>query len=163
VEKRAANAGAHQRHRQGMTSWDALKVGFRAVHGMIPGTSRAARPASAACCWACSRKAAPRFQLFIAIPTWWPLGATALWKGSALLSMAEVAAFAVVLRQLVMCLAVVRWLLRYIHATHFSRSAWVPVAFASVGGHGLLRHGHLAEWKWSPRPFDHETERSQRG
>jgi len=106
-----------------MTWLDALKVGIAQCLALIPGTSRSGRRSSAACCSACSRRAATEFSFFLAVPTLLAAGAYDLWKSRALFAARDLPMFAVGLAAaFVSAFIVIRWLIRYVATHDFGRS-----------------------------------------
>ena len=113
-----------------MTALDAIKVGLVQCLAMIPGTSRSGATIIGGMLLGLSRKAAPDFSFYLAIPTLIGAGAYSLYKERALLSVEDVPLFAVgLLVSFVSAWVCVRWLLRYIASHSFVPFAWYRIGF----------------------------------
>jgi len=116
-----------------MTHADALKVGVAQAFALIPGTSRSGATIIGGMLFGLSRRAATEFSFFLAVPTLVIAGAYSLWKDRALLSAADVPAFAVgFVVSFVCALACIRWLIRYVSRHDFVPFAWYRIAFGAV-------------------------------
>ncbi len=115
-------------------SWqDALKVGLVQCLAMIPGTSRSGATIIGGMLLGLSRKAATDFSFYLAIPTLVGAGAYSLYKGRALLSLADLPMFSVgLLFSFMSAWLCVRWLLRYISSHSFVPFAWYRIVFGVV-------------------------------
>ena len=113
-----------------MTYADALKVGIAQAFALIPGTSRSGATIIGGMLFGLSRKAATEFSFFLAVPTLVAAGAYSLWKDRALLSAADVPAFAVgFVVSFFAALLCIRWLIRYVSRHDFIPFAWYRIAF----------------------------------
>ena len=113
-----------------MTWLDALKVGIAQCFALIPGTSRSGATIIGGMLFGLSRKAATEFSFFLAVPTLVAAGLYDLWKNRALLSAADVPAFAVgMVVAFVSAFVVIRWLIRYVATHDFKPFAWYRIAF----------------------------------
>ena len=131
---------------EGMTAWDALKVGLVQTLAMIPGTSRSGATIIGGMLLGLSRRTATDFSFYLAIPTLIGAGGYSLYKERALLSMADAPVFGVgLLVSFISAWVCVRWLLRYVATHSFVPFAWYRIAF------GLLVLGTawtgLIDWK----------------
>ena len=113
-----------------MTTLDALKVGFAQCFGLFPGMSRSGSTLIGGLLFGLSRNVATEFSFFLGVPTLAAASLYSLWKDRALLSMADLPAFAVgTVVSFIVALVVIRWLIRFV-ATHSLRVfAWYRIAF----------------------------------
>ena len=118
---------------EGMTAWDALKVGLVQTLAMIPGTSRSGATIIGGMLLGLSRRTATDFSFYLAIPTLIGAGAYSLYKERALLSLADAPVFGVgLLLSFVSAWVCVRWLLRYVATHSFVPFAWYRIVFGLV-------------------------------
>lgn len=109
---------------------DALKLGIAQAFALIPGTSRSGATIIGGLLFGLSRKAATEFSFFLAIPTLLLATAYQLYKERALLSLDDLAMWAVgFLSAFVAAFLCVRWLLRYIAHHDFMIFAWYRIVF----------------------------------
>ena len=112
---------------------DALAVGLAQCLALVPGTSRSGATIIGGMLFGLSRQAATEFSFYLAIPTLIGAGAYSLWKERALLSAADLPAFAVGLFfSFASAWLCVRWLLRYVASHTFVPFAWYRIAFGIV-------------------------------
>jgi undecaprenyl-diphosphatase len=112
---------------------DALKVGLAQAFALIPGTSRSGATIIGGMLFGLSRKAAPEFSFFLAIPTLFAACGYEMVKNRHLLSSADLPAFGVGFAAAFVCAFLcVRWLLRYISRHDFVPFAWYRIAFGAV-------------------------------
>jgi undecaprenyl-diphosphatase len=109
---------------------DALKLGIAQAFALIPGTSRSGATIIGGLLFGLSRKAATEFSFFLAIPTLLLATAYQLYKERALLSLDDLAMWAIgFLSAFVAAFLCVRWLLRYIAHHDFMIFAWYRIVF----------------------------------
>ena len=113
-----------------MTTLDAIKVGFAQCFGLFPGMSRSGSTLIGGMLFGLSRNVATEFSFLLGVPTLAAASLYSLWKDRALLSMADLPAFAVgTIVSFIVALVVIRWLIRFV-ATHSLRVfAWYRIAF----------------------------------
>ena len=128
-----------------MTTLDAIKVGFAQCFGLIPGMSRSGSTLIGGMLFGLSRKAATEFSFFLGVPTLAAASLYSLYKDRALLSAADLPAFAVgTAVSFVVALVVIRWLIRFV-ATHSLRVfAWYRIAFGAL----ILLAGAMGWVSW---------------
>jgi undecaprenyl-diphosphatase len=116
-----------------MTWMDALKIGLAQSFALIPGTSRSGATIIGGMLFGLSRRAATEFSFFLAVPTLVAAGVYDLIKHRALLSFADVPAFAVgLVTSFVSAFVCVRWLIRYIATHDFTVFAWYRIVFGAI-------------------------------
>lgn len=135
VERRH-RLGGHHAHRarietvDDMDVLDAFKVGCAQAMALVPGTSRSGATIIGGMLFGLSRKAATEFSFFLAIPTLLAASAYSLYKGRALLTVADLPLFSIGgAAAFVSAFLCVRWLLRYIATHDFTPFAWYRIAF----------------------------------
>ena len=113
-----------------MTTLDAIKVGFAQCFGLFPGMSRSGSTLIGGMLFGLSRNVATEFSFFLGVPTLAAASLYSLWKDRALLSTADLPAFAVgTVVSFIVALIVIRWLIGFV-ATHSLRVfAWYRIAF----------------------------------
>jgi undecaprenyl-diphosphatase len=128
-----------------MTTLDAIKVGFAQCFGLFPGMSRSGATLIGGMLFGLSRNVATEFSFFLGVPTLAAASLYSLWKDRALLSMADLPAFAVgTVVSFIVALVVIRWLIRFV-ATHSLRVfAWYRIAFGVL----ILAAGALGWVSW---------------
>lgn len=113
-----------------ITPLDALKIGLAQALALIPGTSRSGATIIGGLLFGFSRRTATEFSFFLAVPTLLAASGYDLLKHRALLSVDDVAVFAVGLAAaFVSAFLCVRWLLRFIARHDFTGFAWYRIAF----------------------------------
>ena len=116
-----------------MRPMDALKLGLAQCFGLFPGMSRSGSTLIGGMLFGLSRKAATEFSFFLGVPTLAAASLYSLYKARALLSAADLPAFAVgTVVSFIVALVVIRWLIRFV-ATHSLRVfAWYRIAFGAL-------------------------------
>ncbi len=128
-----------------MTTLDAVKVGFAQCFGLFPGMSRSGSTLIGGMLFGLSRHVATEFSFFLGVPTLAAASLYSLYKDRALLSAADLPAFAVgTVVSFIVALVVIRWLIRFV-ATHSLRVfAWYRIAFGVL----ILAAGALGWVSW---------------
>ena len=128
-----------------MRPMDALKLGLAQCFGLFPGMSRSGSTLIGGMLFGLSRKAATEFSFFLGVPTLAAASLYSLYKDRALLSAADLPAFAVgTVVSFIVALVVIRWLIRFV-ATHSLRVfAWYRIAFGAL----ILAAGALGWVSW---------------
>lgn len=130
-----------------MTTLDALKVGFAQCFGLIPGMSRSGSALIGGMLFGLSRNVATEFSFFLGVPTLGAASVYSLWKDRALLSAADIPAFAVgLVISFVVALIVIRWLIRFVATNTLVVFAWYRIAF----GIFILASGYFGWINWLP-------------
>jgi undecaprenyl-diphosphatase len=112
---------------------DALKLGLVQCLALVPGTSRSGATIIGGMLLGLSRKAAPDFSFYLAIPTLIGAGVYSLYKERAGLGAEDLPMFLVgLLFSFVSAWLCVRWLLRYISSHSFTPFAWYRIAFGVI-------------------------------
>ena len=124
---------ARVRNVDDMTTLDAIKVGFAQCFGLFPGMSRSGSTLIGGMLFGLSRNVATEFSFFLGVPTLAAASVYSLWKDRALLSTADLPAFAVgTVVSFIVALVVIRWLIGFV-ATHSLRVfAWYRIAFGAL-------------------------------
>lgn len=136
---------ARVREVDAMTWLDALKLGFAQCFGLFPGMSRSGSTLIGGMLFGLSRKAATEFSFFLGVPTLAAASLYSLYKERALLSSADVPAFAVgTVVSFVVALFVIRWLISFIASHSLRTFAWYRIAF----GVAILGAGALGWVTW---------------
>lgn len=128
-----------------MSAFDALKIGFAQCFGLFPGMSRSGSTLIGAMLFGLSRRTATEFSFFLGVPTLVAASLYSLYKERALLSAADIPAFAVgTVVSFIVALLVIKWLINFI-ANHSLKSfAWYRIAF----GIAILTAGHFGWVSW---------------
>lgn len=121
-------------HRVEDLRWsDALKLGIAQAFALIPGTSRSGATIIGGLFFGLSRKTATEFSFFLAIPTLLLATVYQLYKERALLSLDDIAMWAIgFISAFLSAFLCVRWLLRYIAHHDFVIFAWYRILFGIV-------------------------------
>ena len=128
-----------------ISAFDALKIGFAQCFGLFPGMSRSGSTLVGAMLFGLSRRTATEFSFFLGVPTLVAASLYSLYKERALLSAADIPAFAVgTVVSFIVALLVIKWLINFI-ANHSLKSfAWYRIAF----GIAILTAGHFGWVSW---------------
>jgi undecaprenyl-diphosphatase len=130
-----------------MTTLDALKVGFAQCFGLIPGMSRSGSALIGGMLFGLSRNVATEFSFFLGVPTLATASLYSLWKDRALLSSADIPAFALgLVVSFIVALVVIRWLIRFVATNTLVVFAWYRIAFGVL----ILASGYFGWINWSP-------------
>jgi undecaprenyl-diphosphatase len=112
---------------------DALKLGLAQAVALIPGTSRSGATIIGGILFGLSRTAAAEFSFFLAVPTLGLASIYSMYKARDLLSMADLAPWAVgFIFSFISALFVVRALIRYVSNHDFTIFAWYRIAFGVI-------------------------------
>jgi undecaprenyl-diphosphatase len=129
-----------------MTTLDALKVGVAQCFGLIPGMSRSGSALIGGMLFGLSRNVATEFSFFLGVPTLATASLYSLWKDRALLSSADIPAFAIgLVVSFVVALVVIRWLIRYVATHTLVAFAWYRIAFGVL----ILASGYFGWINWA--------------
>jgi undecaprenyl-diphosphatase len=129
-----------------MTTLDALKVGLAQCFGLIPGMSRSGSALIGGMLFGLSRNVATEFSFFLGVPTLATASLYSLWKDRALLSSADIPAFAVgLVVSFIVALVVIRWLIRYVATHTLVAFAWYRIAFGVL----ILASGYFGWINWA--------------
>ncbi len=116
-----------------MTKLDALKVGFAQCFGLFPGMSRSGATLVGGMLFGLSRKTATEFSFFLGVPTLSAASLYSIYKDRALLSSADLPAFAVgTVVSFIIALIVIRWLIRFVATHTLVAFAWYRIAFGGL-------------------------------
>ena len=116
-----------------MTWRDALKVGLAQCLALVPGTSRSGATIMGGMLFGLSRQAATEFSFFLAVPIMFAACGYQLLKYRALLSIGDLAPFAVGFAvSFVSALVAVRALIRYVAHHDFRAFAWYRIALGAA-------------------------------
>jgi undecaprenyl-diphosphatase len=128
-----------------MSAMDALKLGIAQCFGLFPGMSRSGSTLIGGMLFGLSRKAATEFSFFLGVPTLAAASLYSLYKERALLSTADLPAFAVgTIISFIVALLVIQWLIGFV-ANHTLRAfAWYRIAFGAL----ILVAGALGWVSW---------------
>ncbi len=128
-----------------LSALDALKLGFAQCFGLFPGMSRSGSTLIGGMLFGLSRRTATEFSFFLGVPTLVTASLYSLYKDRALLSTADIPAFAVgTVVSFIVALLVIKWLINFI-ANHSLKSfAWYRIAF----GVAILAAGHFGWVNW---------------
>lgn len=130
AERRQSQVLARIETVNGMSIFDALKVGLVQCLALIPGTSRSGATIIGGMLLGLKRSVATEFSFFLAIPTLLGAAAYDVYKNRAILSAADLPLFAVgIAVSFVVALLVIRWLIRYVASHTFAPFAWYRIAF----------------------------------
>ena len=128
-----------------MQPTDALKLGFAQCFGLFPGMSRSGSTLIGGMLFGLSRKAATEFSFFLGVPTLAAASLYSLYKDRALLSAADLPAFAVgTVVSFIVALIVIRWLIRFVASHSLRVFAWYRIAFGAL----ILMAGALGWVSW---------------
>jgi undecaprenyl-diphosphatase len=117
----------------GMSALDALKVGLVQCLALVPGTSRSGATIIGGMLLGLKRNVATEFSFFLAIPTLLGAAAYDVYKHRDMLVVADAPLFGVgIAVSLIVALAVIRWLIRYVASHTFTPFAWYRIAFGIV-------------------------------
>ncbi|HMT92608.1 undecaprenyl-diphosphate phosphatase [uncultured Thiothrix sp.] len=112
---------------------DALKLGLAQAVALIPGTSRSGATIIGGILFGLSRTAAAEFSFFLAVPTLGIASIYSMYKARDLLSVDDLAPWAVgFIFSFVSALFVVRALIRYVSNHDFTIFAWYRIAFGVI-------------------------------
>jgi undecaprenyl-diphosphatase len=112
---------------------DALKVGLAQCLSLVPGTSRSGATIMGGMVFGLSREAATEFSFFLAVPIMFAASSYQIVKYRALLSVADLAPFAVgFVVSFVFALIAVRALIRYVARHDFRAFAWYRIALGAA-------------------------------
>lgn len=112
---------------------DALKLGLAQAVALIPGTSRSGATIIGGILLGLSRTAAAEFSFFLAVPTLGIASVYSMYKARDLLSVDDLAPWAVgFIFSFVSALFVVRALIRYVSNHDFTIFAWYRIAFGVI-------------------------------
>lgn len=112
---------------------DALKLGLAQAVALIPGTSRSGATIIGGILFGLSRTAAAEFSFFLAVPTLGIASIYSMYKARDLLSIHDVAPWAVgFLFSFISALFVVRALIRYVSNHDFTIFAWYRIIFGLI-------------------------------
>lgn len=141
----AREAQARVRDVDAMTWLDALKLGFAQCFGLFPGMSRSGSTLVGGMLFGLSRQAATEFSFFLGVPTLAAASLYSLYKERALLSGADVPAFAVgTVVSFIVALVVIRWLIRFVANHSLLAFAWYRLAFGAF----IIAAGALGWVQW---------------
>ena len=113
-----------------MRPLDALKLGLAQCFGLFPGMSRSGSTLVGGMLFGLSRKAATEFSFFLGVPTLAAASLYSLYKDRALLSTADLPAFAAgTVVSFIVALVVIRWLIRFVASHSLRVFAWYRIAF----------------------------------
>ena len=149
VERDSARALRESRSRvrdvDSMSALDALKLGLAQCFGLFPGMSRSGSTLIGGMLFGLSRRTATEFSFFLGVPTLAAASLYSLYKERALLSSADIPAFAVgTVVSFIIALVVIRWLIGFV-ANHSLRAfAWYRIAF----GLAILAAGYFGWVNW---------------
>ncbi len=142
-EQREINARVT--HVDAMTTLDALKLGLAQCFGLFPGMSRSGSTLIGGMLFGLSRKAATEFSFFLGVPTLAAASLYSLYRDRALLSAADVPAFAVgTVVSFIVALLVIRWLIRFVASHSLRVFAWYRILFGAL----ILAAGALGWVSW---------------
>jgi undecaprenyl-diphosphatase len=128
-----------------LTHLDALKLGLAQAVALIPGASRSGSTIIGGMCFGLSRKVATEFSFFLALPTLIGAGIYEVYKGRALLSMADLPLFGIGLFfAFISALACVHWLIRFVATHTFVPFAWYRIGFGLL----ILWTAYTGLLKW---------------
>lgn len=128
-----------------MSPMDALKLGLAQCFGLFPGMSRSGSTLIGGMLFGLSRKAATEFSFFLGVPTLAAASLYSLYKDRALLSAADLPAFAVgTVVSFIVALMVIRWLIRFVASHSLRVFAWYRIAFGAL----ILAAGALGWVSW---------------
>jgi undecaprenyl-diphosphatase len=128
-----------------LTHLDALKLGLAQAVALIPGASRSGSTIIGGMCFGLSRKVATEFSFFLALPTLIGAGIYEVYKGRALLSMADLPLFGIGLFfAFISALACVHWLIRFVATHTFVPFAWYRIGFGVL----ILWTAYTGLLKW---------------
>ena len=116
-----------------MRPLDALKLGLAQCFGLFPGMSRSGSTLVGGMLFGLSRKAATEFSFFLGVPTLAAASLYSLYKDRALLSTADLPAFAAgTVVSFIVALVVIRWLIRFVASHSLRVFAWYRIAFGAL-------------------------------
>jgi undecaprenyl-diphosphatase len=123
-------ADARIREVDAMTMLDAFKVGLAQCFSLFPGMSRSGASLVGGMLFGMSRKTATEFSFFLGVPTLSAASLYSMYKDRALLSTADIPAFAVgTIVSFIVALVVIRWLIRFVATHTLVAFAWYRIAF----------------------------------
>jgi undecaprenyl-diphosphatase len=135
VERNSSQREADARIREvdAMTMSDAFKVGLAQCFSLFPGMSRSGASLVGGMLFGMSRKTATEFSFFLGVPTLSAASLYSMYKDRALLSSADIPAFAVgTIVSFIIALMVIRWLIRFVATHTLVAFAWYRIAFGGV-------------------------------
>lgn len=116
-----------------MRPLDAFKLGLAQCFGLFPGMSRSGSTLIGGMLFGLSRKAATEFSFFLGVPTLAAASLYSLYKDRALLSAADLPAFAVgTVVSFIVALLVIRWLIGFVASHSLRVFAWYRIAFGAL-------------------------------
>ena len=128
-----------------MSALDALKLGFAQCFGLFPGMSRSGSTLIGGMLFGLSRRTATEFSFFLGVPTLAAASLYSLYKERALLSAADIPAFAVgTVVSFIVALIVIKWLIGFVANHSLQVFAWYRIAF----GVAILAAGHFGWVNW---------------
>ena len=128
-----------------MSAMDALKLGFAQCFGLFPGMSRSGSTLIGGMLFGLSRKTATEFSFFLGVPTLAAASVYSLYKERALLSSADIPAFALgTIISFVVALVVIKWLIGFVASHSLKSFAWYRIAF----GVAIIAAGHFGWVNW---------------
>ena len=128
-----------------MSALDALKLGFAQCFGLFPGMSRSGSTLIGGMLFGLSRRTATEFSFFLGVPTLAAASLYSLYKERALLSAADIPAFAVgTAVSFIVALIVIKWLIGFVANHSLQVFAWYRIAF----GVAILAAGHFGWVSW---------------
>ena len=128
-----------------MSALDALKLGFAQCFGLFPGMSRSGSTLIGGMLFGLSRRTATEFSFFLGVPTLAAASVYSLYKERALLSSADIPAFAVgTVVSFIVALIVIKWLIGFVANHSLQVFAWYRIAF----GVAILAAGHFGWVNW---------------
>ena len=128
-----------------MSALDALKLGFAQCFGLFPGMSRSGSTLIGGMLFGLSRRTATEFSFFLGVPTLAAASLYSLYKERALLSSADIPAFAVgTVVSFIVALVVIKWLIGFVANHSLQVFAWYRIGF----GVAILAAGHFGWVNW---------------
>ena len=128
-----------------LSALDALKLGFAQCFGLFPGMSRSGSTLIGGMLFGLSRRTATEFSFFLGVPTLAAASVYSLYKERALLSSADIPAFAVgTVVSFIVALLVIKWLIGFVANHSLQAFAWYRIAF----GVAILAAGHFGWVNW---------------
>ncbi len=124
---------------------DAFKLGLAQCFGLFPGMSRSGSTLIGGMLFGLSRNAATEFSFFLGVPTLTAASLYSLYKERAILSTADLPAFAVgTAVSFIVALLVIRWLIRFVASHSLRVFAWYRIAFGAL----IIAAGALGWVSW---------------
>ncbi len=126
---------------------DAFKLGLAQCFGLFPGMSRSGSTLIGGMLFGLSRQAATEFSFFLGVPTLAAASLYSLYKERAILSTADLPAFAVgTVVSFIVALLVIRWLIRFVASHSLRVFAWYRIAFGAL----IVAAGAFGWVSWPP-------------